>query len=149
MKESKKGAESVEDQRVIEELKKLDTITKTQQQTNDDIVLNHLRSMDLRFQNTEVRKRQHTCLAKDVPVDQLPNFSQSVTLGSLRLGLKAILEMDKEDKSLERYKKSLLGESEQSDIREGEPPEVEFVKIEIITPGRPGGNIILDFEVKN
>eukprot|EP01017_Pseudomicrothorax_dubius_P048402 TRINITY_DN8798_c0_g1_i1.p1 TRINITY_DN8798_c0_g1~~TRINITY_DN8798_c0_g1_i1.p1 ORF type:complete len:148 (-),score=41.11 TRINITY_DN8798_c0_g1_i1:42-485(-) len=110
MKESKKGAESVEDQRVIEELKKLDTITKTQQQTNDDIVLNHLRSMDLRFQNTEVRKRQHTCLAKDVPVDQLPNFSQSVTLGSLRLGLKAILEMDKEDKSLERYKKSLLGE---------------------------------------
>ena len=53
---------------------------------------------------------------------------------------------DKEDESLERYKKALLGDLADETKFTGEPPLVEFVKIEIVCPDRPEGPIRLDFK---
>ena len=56
---------------------------------------------------------------------------------------------DKEDESLERYKKALLGDLADETKFTGEPPLVEFVKIEIVCPDRPEGPIRLDFKQVN
>jgi hypothetical protein len=45
---------------------------------------------------------------------------------------------------MERYKKALLVNVDEKDIN-GEKPEVEIEKIELVCPDRPKGNITMDF----
>ena len=53
---------------------------------------------------------------------------------------------DKNDESLQTYKKQLLGDIKEEDLKEDEPAEVEILKIEVVSKERPKGNIVLDFQ---
>lgn len=46
---------------------------------------------------------------------------------------------------MQRYKKALLGNLAEQTEFNGEPTLVEFVKVELICPERPSGNIRFDF----
>lgn len=78
-------------------------------------------------------KHQGTCA-------KLPSES----IRHAKLGLSSLTQ-DKNDESLEQYKKALLGNIKEEQLKEDEPAEVEIVKIELVCQGRPKGNITLPF----
>lgn len=69
---------------------------------------------------------------------------QSQSVRHAQLG-RFYLMQDKNDESLEQYKKTLLGNIKEEQLKEDEPAEVEIVKIELVCQGRPKGNITLPF----
>ena len=53
---------------------------------------------------------------------------------------------DKNDESLEAYKKTLLGNIKEEALKEDEPAEVEILRVEMVCPDRPKGNFFLEFK---
>lgn len=50
---------------------------------------------------------------------------------------------------METYKKTLLGNINEENLKEDEPAEVEILRIELVCQGRPNGNIQLKFKDHN
>ena len=96
---------------------------------------------------------------KDVDKDLVTSFRCSCPQATTRLTTRASeclyrtcsrwyteeYTQDKNDESLQSYKKTLLGDIKEEELKEDEAAEVEILKIEVVCEGRPKGNIILDF----
>ena len=70
---------------------------------------------------------------------------QSQSFGYAQLGTQWV-KKDRNDESLEAYKKSLLGDIKEEALKEDEPAEVEILQVELVCPDRPNGNIMLQFK---
>mmetsp|Transcript_42683 Transcript_42683/g.49049 ORF Transcript_42683/g.49049 Transcript_42683/m.49049 type:complete len:333 (-) Transcript_42683:72-1070(-) len=107
---------------------------------DDSQTKKNLEAQNLSSQEPDTKRTRARTVADLNPSEKpsiLPNFDEQKTK------LKDILTMDKEDTSLETYKKQLLGNL---DIVNEMPTEVEVLKISLVTPERPGGNIEMYFE---
>lgn len=120
---------------------------------------------------TDTRQRQQSCKVTDLDKDLVPspvslaaeerNLKQEsgrLQSVSLRHAQHRTVDFtqDTQDESLQNYKKALLGNIKEEELKEDEgnvlidsAAEVEILRIEVVCKGRPGGNIVLDFRGKD
>ena len=94
-----------------------------------------------------VKARQGSCMVKDLGSDELSAFKAQANYVGGRQSIRDISFVGLEDESIQAYKERLLGNintAVKTSIRAGgdiDKPFVEIIKIEMVCPDRPDGNI--------